>query len=99
MIVLRFRVQCQPGRADEVKAAFADVVAPARASEGVISFDIAQDVIDENVFVATEVFADEAARARQESLPQVAAVMSVLKTAVAAPPEATVYTAVEPAFA
>jgi quinol monooxygenase YgiN len=91
MIVLRFKVQCKPEKAEEVSAAFADVVAPSRATEGVISFDIARDVTDSNSFVATEVFEDAAARERQEALPEVGKVMSILPSAAAAPPEATLF--------
>jgi quinol monooxygenase YgiN len=101
MIVLRFKVQCQPDKTEELMAAFADVIAPARAIDGVISFDIARDLIDADAFIATEVFEDEAARERQESLPEVGRVMALLPQALAAPPEMTVYraTAAEPATA
>ena len=34
-------------------AAFKDVVAPSREVEGVVSFDITQDILDANTFVAT----------------------------------------------
>jgi quinol monooxygenase YgiN len=91
VIVIRFRVQCQPDKANELAAAFEQVVAPSRAVAGVVSFDIARDVVDENVFIATEVFEDAAARERQEALPQVAKVMSILPTALAGPPEATIF--------
>ena len=91
MIVLRFKVQSRPEKAEELSAAFADVVAPSRATDGVISFDIARDVADPNSFVATEVFEDAAARARQEALAEVGKVMSLLPGAAAAPPEATVF--------
>ena len=91
MIVLRFKVQCKPDKSAELSAAFADVVAPSRATEGVISFDIARDVADPNSFVATEVFEDAAARERQEALPEVGKVMSILPSAAAAPPEATLF--------
>jgi hypothetical protein len=51
--------------------------------------------------VATEVFEDDAARERQESLAEVARVLGMLPDAVAAPPEATVFrvSASEPAIA
>ena len=91
MIVLRFKVQCKPDKSAELSAAFADVVAPSRATDGVISFDIARDVADPNSFVATEVFGDAAARGRQEALPEVGKVMSLLPTVAAAPPEATLF--------
>jgi quinol monooxygenase YgiN len=95
MIVLRFRVVCLPDKTDQMMAALRDVVAPARAVEGVISFDIARDLTDPNAFIATEVFQDEAARERQESLPQVGAVMSLLPSSIISPPEVTVYRASE----
>ena len=91
MIVLRFKAQCQPDKIEEALAAFRDVVAPSREVEGVISFDIARDLTDPNSIVAVEVFQDAAARERQESLPQVGKVMSLLPEALAAPPEATVF--------
>jgi quinol monooxygenase YgiN len=84
-------VQCRPEKAEEALAAFRAVIAPSREVEGVISFDIAQDLADPNSIIATEVFEDEAARKRQESLPEVATVMRLLPEAVAAPPEATVF--------
>src|SRR5437588_13115027 len=101
MIVLHFKVRCQPEKSEEVKAALADVIGPARATEGVISFDIAQDLTDPNAFITTEAFEDQAARDNQESLPQVATVMSLLPESLAAPPEIATYdaTASEPAIA
>ena len=91
MIVIRFKVQCQPARVEEALGAFAAVVPPSREVDGVISFDIARDVVDPNSIIAVEVFEDEAARERQESLPEVGRVMSLLPEIVAAPPEATVF--------
>jgi quinol monooxygenase YgiN len=91
MIVVRFEVQCRPGKTEEVRAALAEVVAPSRELEGVISFDIARDLADPDTFIATEVFEDRAALDRQESLPEVGRVMELLPDSVAAPPEATIY--------
>lgn len=91
MIVIRFKVQCQPARMDEAVAAFAAVVPPSRELDGVISFDIARDVVEPNTIVAVEVFEDTAARERQESLPEVGRVMSLLPEIVTAQPEATVF--------
>jgi quinol monooxygenase YgiN len=91
MIVLRFKVQCQPEKTEQALAVFEKVIAPSRATEGVISFDIARDLADPNSIVAVEVFEDEAARDRQESLPEVANVMSLLPEAITGPPEATVF--------
>src|SRR6202165_1581719 len=95
MIVLRFRVVCQPDKADQMMAALREVIAPARGVEGVLSFDLARVPPDPNAFIATEVFQDEAARERQESLPQVGAVMSLLPSSIISPPEVTVYRASE----
>ncbi len=91
MIVIRFKVKCQSGQTEEALAAFADVIAPSRAIDGVVSFDVARDLADPDSIIATEVFHDQAARDRQESLPEVARVMSLLPQVIAAPPEATIY--------
>jgi quinol monooxygenase YgiN len=56
MIVLRFKVQCQPHKTEQVMAALTEVIAPSRAVTGVISFDIARDLANPNSFIATEVF-------------------------------------------
>ena len=91
MIVIRFKVQCQPDRVDEALGVFAAVVEPSRKVDGVISFDIARDLIDPNSIIAVEVFEDAAARERQEAQPEVGRVMSLLPEVLAAPPEATVF--------
>lgn len=91
MIVVRFKVQCQPDKTEQMKAAFEEVIAPSRAVEGVISFDIARDLVDRNSFIATEVFEDQAALERQESLPEVGKTLAVLEESLAAEPEATVF--------
>jgi quinol monooxygenase YgiN len=98
MLVVHFKVQCQPERTAALREALAAVIAPARATDGVISFDIAEDLTDPNVLVATEVFADRAARERQESLPEVAAVMALLPDSIAAPPQVDEYSVAEPAL-
>ena len=91
MILVRFKVQCQPDKTEEVKAALEEVIAPSRALEGVISFDIGHDLADRHSFIATEVFDDEAALARQESLPEVSKALAVLEASLAAEPDATVF--------
>jgi quinol monooxygenase YgiN len=89
VIVVRFKLQAKPDKADDVLAALKAVVSPSRELEGVVSFDIGRDVTDPNSFIATEVFEDQAARERQESLAEVANVMGMMEEAVAGPPEAT----------
>jgi quinol monooxygenase YgiN len=91
MIVLRFKVQVQPDKIDQALEAFAAVPPPSREVEGVVSFDIGRDVNDPNAIIATEVFQDDAARERQEALPEVARVMALLPEVVAAPPEVSVF--------
>lgn len=91
MIVVCFKVQCQPDKTEDVRAVLQDVVAPSRAVEGVISFDIGRDISEPNAFIATEVFDDRAALDRQESLAEVAAALRVLETSLIAPPEAIIY--------
>jgi len=91
MIVVRFKVQCQPEKTDQLIAAFEDVIAPSRLLAGVISFDIARDLADPNSFIAVEVFEDRAALDRQESLPEVARTLAVLGESLVAAPEATIF--------
>lgn len=100
MDVIRFKVTCQPGTVDKAIEVFTPVVEPSRRVEGVISFDIARDLVDPNSLIATEVFEDAEARERQESLPEVANVMAALPSLLAAPPEATIYhvSSAEPAM-
>ena len=91
MDVIRFKVTCQPGAVDKAIEVFERVVEPSRRVEGVVSFDIARDLVDPHSIIATEVFEDAAARERQEALPEVADVMAALPSLLAAPPEATIY--------
>ena len=91
MIVIRFKVRCQPDDTDRMSEAFLDVIAPSRAVAGVVSFDIASDLADPDAFIATEVFEDQEARDRQESLPEVGKVMALLPQSLAGPPEATIF--------
>lgn len=91
MILVRVKVHSQPGKAEQVAAALTEVVAPSRAVDGVISFDIGRDLDDPDAFIATEVFEDRAALDLQNSLPEVARTLRVLAQALAAPPEATIF--------
>jgi quinol monooxygenase YgiN len=91
MIVVRFKMQCQPGKTEQVMAALEEVIAPSRAVDGVISFDIARDLADPDSFIAVEVFEDRAALERQESLPEVGRTLAVLEESLAAEPEATIF--------
>ena len=91
MLVVRFKVQCQPGRSETVMAAFKQVVLSSRGLDGVISFDIGRDITDSDSFIATEVFTDRAALDRQEALPAVVNTLAILEESLAAAPEATMF--------
>ena len=92
MIVVRFKIRCQPDRTDEVAAAMRDIVKAARGLPGVLHFDIARDLTDDDALIATEVFEDRDAMAREEELPEVAKVVGLMEGgALAGPPEWTRY--------
>lgn len=91
MIVVRFKVQSRPDKAEQLRAALEDVIAPSRRLQGCIEFDIARCLDDPNSFVATEVFEDRDALDRQEGQAQVGTVLSMLPDVVAAEPVATIY--------
>jgi quinol monooxygenase YgiN len=93
MIILRFKIHSKPSKSDELMAALAKIIAPARATEGVINFDIARVLRDPDWFIATAVYEDGAALERQESLPEVHRVMAMLPESLVRPPERTIYDA------
>ncbi len=91
MIIIRFKVRCQPGKSEPLAAMFKEVIAASRPLKGVVSFDIGRDLSDPDAFVATEVFDDEDAMTRQGALAEVSKTMSILGGVAAGPPEATIY--------
>jgi len=91
MIIVRFKVQCQPEKTEQALAVFEEVIAPSRAVDGVVSFDIGRDLANPDSIVAIEVFEDRAALERQESLPVVEKTIGLLEELVAAEPEATIF--------
>jgi quinol monooxygenase YgiN len=91
MIVVRFKAKCQPGKTEHALAVFEPVIGASRDLAGVVSFDVARDIADPDSVIAIEVFEDRAALDRQEALPEVATVMSVLPKILAGPPEATLF--------
>jgi quinol monooxygenase YgiN len=93
MIILRQRMRSKPEKRDEVLAALAAIVGPARATEGVISLDIAGDLLDPDAFIATGIYEDGAALERQESVPEVLNAMAMFAQALIAPPERMIYDA------
>ena len=93
MIILRFKIRSNPGKSDELMAALAEIITPARATEGVINFDIARVLLDPDAFIATAVYEDGAALERQESAPAVHRAMALFAESLAAPPERTIFDA------
>jgi quinol monooxygenase YgiN len=91
MIVVRFKAQCKPDKAEEALAMFTDVVRASQSMEGCISFDMGRDLLDPNTFLAIEVYEDQAAVDRQESLPETANAIERLGDLLAAEPDATTY--------
>lgn len=91
MIVVRFKVECKPEKAEQVREAMEAVIAPSRALAGVVSFDIGRDLTNPNAFIATEVFEDREALDRQESQPEVERVLALLGDSLVAEPEATIF--------
>jgi quinol monooxygenase YgiN len=99
MVILRQQMRSKPDRTDDVLAALSAIVPVARATPGVISLDIARDLLDPESFVATGVYEDGAALERQESAPEVHRAMAMFPEALAAPPERTIFDAsVDPAL-
>ena len=93
MLILRQRMVAKPDKSDELMAALAEIITPARATEGVIKLDIARVLLEPDSFIATAVYEDGAALERQESLPQVHRVMAMLPESLVAPPERTIFEA------
>ena len=93
MVILRFKIHSKPEKRDELMAALAEIISPARATEGVINFDIARVLLDPDAFIATAVYEDGPALERQESLAEVGRVMAMLPESLAAPPERTIFDA------
>ena len=93
MVILRQKMRSKPDKTDEVMAALAAIIPGARATEGVISLDIARDLLDPDSFVATGLYEDGAALERQESAPEVHRAMAIFPESLAAPPDRTIYDA------
>ena len=79
MIIVRFKMQCQPGKTEEVVAAAAATIGPTRPLPGVINYDVARDLTDSNALIVTEVYQDREAMERHESLPEVAKVIKLIQ--------------------
>jgi quinol monooxygenase YgiN len=86
-------MQSIPDKSDELMGSLADIIAPARATMGVISFDIACVLLEPHSFIATAIYEDRAALERQESSPEVHRAMAMFPEWLAAPPERMIYEA------
>jgi len=93
MIILRFKVHSKPEKSDELMAVLAEIIPAARATEGVINFDIARTLDDPDSFIATAVYDDGAALERQESAPEVHRAMAIFPESLVASPERTIFDA------
>ena len=93
MLILRQKMRAKPNKSDELMAALAEIITPARATQGVISLDIARVLNEPDSFIATVVYENAAALERQESRPEVHTVMAILPESLAAPLERTIYDA------
>jgi quinol monooxygenase YgiN len=93
MVILRFKVRSKPEKSDELLAVLSEIIPGARATEGVINFDIARTLDDPDSFIATVVYDDGAALEQQESAPEVHRAMAIFPDALVAPPERTIFDA------
>src|SRR5258705_1791157 len=93
MVILRQQMRPKPEGTDGVWAAHAAIIPGARATPGVISLDIARDLLDPDSFIATAVYEDGAALERQESAADVHKARAMFPDALAAPPDRTIYDA------
>ena len=93
MVILRFKIRSKPDKNDELMSALTEIITPARATNGVINFDIARDLLDPDSFIATAIYDDGAALELQESLPEVDRVMAMLPESLVAPAERTIFDA------
>ena len=99
MVILRQKMRSKPDRCEEAMAALDAIIPTARATEGVISFDIARTLDEPDSYIATAVYDDGAALERQESAAEVHRAMAIFPELLAAPPERTIYDAsVDPAL-
>jgi quinol monooxygenase YgiN len=75
-------MECRPEKTEEVRAALEEVIAVSSDLDGVVSFDIARDLANENAFVATEVYDDRSALDRQMELPEVVSALALIRESV-----------------
>ena len=91
MVILRQKMHSKHDKSDKVTAALAAIIAPARATPGVMHLDIARDLLDDDSFIATAVYEDGAALERQEAAAEVHRAMAMFADALEAAPERTIF--------
>jgi len=93
MVILRFKIHSRPEKSDELMAALAEIITPARAIDGVINFDIARVLRDPDWFIATAVYED-GRRSGATGVPfRGAQGHGDVAESLVAPPERTIYAA------
>jgi quinol monooxygenase YgiN len=90
MIVVRFKVQSQPEKTEQVVAAFEEVIAPAAQSMP-SSASTSPETSSTPTRSSPPRFEDRAALDRQESLPEVKNTLAALEQSLTAEPDATVF--------
>jgi quinol monooxygenase YgiN len=96
MVILRFKIHSKPDKSAELIDALAEIITPARATEGVVEFEIARVLRDPDSSIATAIYEDGAALQRQESLPEVRSVMAMLPESLVLPERTIFDAAVDP---
>ena len=77
-MLVEFRAQ--PGKREELKAALLALVAPTRAEEGCLLYDLHEDTEDADAFCFYEVWRDKAAHAAHDGTAHVATIRAALPT-------------------
>jgi quinol monooxygenase YgiN len=62
MVILRFRIHSKPDKSDELMVALAEIISPARATEGVVEFDIARVLREPDFWVSRHRYGDGSSR-------------------------------------
>ncbi len=91
MIIFRVSGKVYPHMVEEARRKFADLSVASRNVPGVISFDVAQDVTDPEVFVSIEIYEDQEAVGRQGDLAELRALMATLDDVLADGPHGTIF--------
>jgi quinol monooxygenase YgiN len=91
MIIFRVSGKVYPQKIEEARRKFADLSAASRNVPGVISFDVAQDVTDPEIFISMEVYEDQGAVDRQGDLAELRALMAALDDMLAAGPRGNIF--------